>query len=142
VDAGHVVGLPLGAEFREDRKLRPVLAGELAAERGFTRLEEPVEGALLPKAGGARIAAVFDDLGGLVRAPAEDAAFVNRMQGVDEDLPAADGQARRHCAFAESAQEVELRRAGKTSLRDPGNGVGRIGLRFGHAGSRCGGKPV
>ena len=112
-----------GREFGQNGKFGHALRVDAPAQQRLSGLQEMVERARPPPLGGFALArgAVFPQrrlaFGGL---PTEHPAFVDRMQGVDQSLRAADRQSRRDQPLAEPAKQIGLGRAGQSGGGDPG----------------------
>src|SRR5215207_9256675 len=90
MDHGEIVGLALGPQFLEDRKVRRLALGETASHLCLAAHEQMMKGADRPFLRG--VASVTDAtiLGDRLESlalppPAEDVPLVNGVQGVDEN---------------------------------------------------------
>jgi hypothetical protein len=96
MDHSEIVGLALGPQFLENGELSGLTPREAAPHLRLPTHEQMMKGANRPLARGlASLAAILGHrLKGLALAPpAEDVSLVNRVQGVDEDQRAGDGNA-------------------------------------------------
>src|SRR6516165_6782964 len=112
-----------------------------SAQQRVARLQHLVEGAIATARGGLNIlrietggsepvragAAVFEDrrrLRGVIP-PAEEPAFVNRMQRVDKHHGASQRQSGGNATLAEAGHNIGLRSAGQAGLRQPRGQCGK-----------------
>ena len=135
MNESDVVGLPLRFHLAKDREVLRVAGADPAAQLAVSGLYQVVERAALPIGRGlADIRRpVFDDrrLLDAVGSPTKRAAFVDRMQRVDQKRGTRKRDACAAAAVAEAVQRLCLRCAGKPCFDEPAfDAVQRLTLRF------------
>ena len=92
MDENDIIRLPLRSHVAKDREILRVAGADLAAQLDASGRHQMVEGAALPSDRGLADVRrpVFDDwrLLDAVGAPAKHAAFVDRMQRIDDNCGA------------------------------------------------------
>src|SRR5258708_4819970 len=123
MDEYDVVGVAQLLHLLDDGEVGRFAEADAPAQFLTAGLQQVEEGAALPGFGrGAfRGASILEGrlLLDIVIAPAEDGAFVHRMQGVDDDKRASDWKAGLVALFAEFAQQIGLLRALEPAADDP-----------------------
>src|SRR5271167_4610863 len=96
---------PYVAGLREDREIGRITGSQTAPHRRFARLQQMEKGAVAPILRGLAFIgpAIVDRLGGLghIRAPAESAALIDRVKGVEDN----EGACQRNPGFGAASAE-------------------------------------
>jgi len=123
MNESDVVGLTLRFHIAQDREVLRVARADSAAQLAASSLYQMVERAALPIGRGLADVRrpVFDDrrLLDAVGSPTKRAAFMDRMQRVDDKRGARERNACAAAAVAEALQRLCLRCARKTCLDEP-----------------------
>ena len=123
VDEGDVVGVACLLHLLDDGEVGRFAETDAPAQFLTAGLQQVVERTALPDCGGLAFGGAAI-LGGrlflhVVVAPAEDGAFVHRMQRVDDDERARDRKAGDVALLAEFTQQVGFLRALQATADDP-----------------------
>ena len=131
----EIVGVAGVLHFLDDRKFGGFAKTDAQPHLFLTDLQEMEERAALPRCRSlALVAAAVFDHGRIVRflvPPAEDAAFMDGMQRVDEGHGARQIEAGGAALLAELAQQVFFCHAGKTTANHPTGDTDDIGVFHG-----------
>ena len=122
----------LVAQLHDGREIGGLARVEARPKQRCAGLEQVKEHAAPPVRGRFALAGrvVFDDLGlrlSALASPAEAAAFVDRVQGVDDDRGAGDRQPGLDGAPAEAVEQRGLALAGEPGLGQPGADMRQAG---------------